>query len=114
MKLLVCPNCQTQVPDRARVCTGCGAEIVRGASRRERARMGMVFAVVAILISVVALRALETAHGSPVLPSPKSDGAFLIFFGLVGLLVVVYVIGKSVARVSRKSQVRFYRSYQHQ
>lgn len=112
--MLVCPHCQTHVPHRASVCTGCGAEVVRGASRRERASLGMVFVGVAILLLIVALRTLEIARGSPPLPSPKSDSAFLFFFGLIGLLVVAYMTGTAVARISRKSQVRFYRNYQHQ
>jgi hypothetical protein len=50
----------------------------------------------------------------PGLHSPKSDGAFFIFLGLIGLLVFAYIIGKRVAHFLRRSQVRFYRVYRHQ
>jgi predicted nucleic acid-binding Zn ribbon protein len=103
MKTLVCPHCQTHVPDRTRVCTGCGAEIVRGANRHERALVGVVFTGAAILISIILLLTFEIARGSTALPSPNSDGAFLVFFGLIVLLVIAYMAGKGVARVLRKS-----------
>lgn len=114
MKTLVCPHCQTQVAERANVCTGFGAEIVRGASRRERSFVGVIFALGAIFVSIVILRALEIAGDGTPLPSPRSNGAVLIFFGLIGLLVIAYISGKSVARIVRRSQVRFYRTYRHQ
>jgi hypothetical protein len=52
----------------------------------------------------------QIERGSLLPPSPKSDGAFFIFLGLVGLLVLAYIIGKRVAHLLRRSQVRFYRS----
>jgi predicted nucleic acid-binding Zn ribbon protein len=113
MKSLACPHCQTPVSDGTRVCSGCGAEIVRGATRRERFFTGVVFAVAAFLILTVVLRMFQIEHGS-LLPSPKSDGALFIFLGLIGLLVFAYIIGKRVAHFLRRSQVRFYRAYRHQ
>jgi predicted nucleic acid-binding Zn ribbon protein len=114
MKALACPHCQTPVSGGARVCSGCGAEVVRGATRRERFSAGVVFAVAALLILTVVLRMFQIERGSLLLPSPKSDGALFIFLGLVGLLVFAYIIGKRVAHFIRRSQVRFYRVYRHQ
>jgi len=114
MQTLVCPHCQSHVPGGAGICTGCGAEIVRGANRRERTLVGLVFVGAAFLTSIVVLRAFEIARGAPPLPSPKSDAAFFLILGFIGFLVTAYMTGKVVARLFRKSQVRFYRSYQHQ
>jgi predicted nucleic acid-binding Zn ribbon protein len=114
MKFLVCPHCQTPVSDGGRVCSGCGAEVVRGATRRERFLVGVIFAVAALLILTVVLRMFQIERGSLLLPSPKSDGALFIFLGLIGLLVFAYIIGKRVAHFLRRSQVRFYRVYRHQ
>jgi len=114
MKALVCPHSQTPVSDRARVCSGCGAEVVRGATRRERFLVGVVFAVAAFLILTVVLRMFQIGRGSLLLPSPKADGALFIFLGLIGLLVFSYMIGKRVAHFLRRSHVRFYRAYRHQ
>jgi predicted nucleic acid-binding Zn ribbon protein len=114
MKALACPHCQTLVSNGARVCSGCGAEVVRGATRRERFLTGAVFAIAAFLILTVVLRMFEIERGSLLLPSPKADGALFIFLGLIGLLVFAYIIGKRVAHFLRRSQVRFYRAYRHQ
>ena len=114
MKALACPHCQTPVSERARVCSGCGAEIVHGLNRRERSFVGLSFVVVALLIGVVIWRALEIAHGAPVLPSPKAEDGFFIIAGFLVLVVVPYCIGKSFGRLLWRSRVRFFRSYQHQ
>jgi undecaprenyl pyrophosphate phosphatase UppP len=96
------------------VYTGCGAEIVRGATRRERFLVGGAFAVGAFLILATVLRAFEIERGSMLLPSPKSDDALMIFLGLIGSLVFAYIVGKRVAHFLCRSQVRFYRVYRHQ
>jgi predicted nucleic acid-binding Zn ribbon protein len=114
MNVLLCPHCHKQVPESASVCTGCGAEIVRGLNRRERSFVGLSFVVVALLIGVVIWRALEIAHGTPVLPSPKAEDGFFVIAGFIVLVVVPYCIGKRIARLFRRSRVRFFRSYQHQ
>jgi hypothetical protein len=114
MKFLVCPHCQTPVSDRAQVCSGCGAEIVRGASRCELFLFGGVFAVGVFLLVAVVLRTFGIGRRSMPLPSPKLDKAFFIFLGLIGLLVFAYVVGKRAARFFHRSQVRFYRVRRHQ
>jgi hypothetical protein len=73
-----------------------------------------VFAIGAVVILTVVLRAFEIERGSMSLPSRKSDGALFIFLGLIGLLVFAYIIRKRVAHFLRRSQVRFYRVYRHQ
>jgi predicted nucleic acid-binding Zn ribbon protein len=111
---LLCPHCQTPVSDSAKVCRGCGAEIVRGASRRERALIGAMFVVGAILVAAVVLRALGIAHGAPPLPPPKAEDGFLVLVGLFAVIVVPYLVGTRVARLLWRSRIRFYRAFQHQ
>ncbi len=65
MKEFVCPHCHTRVSETASVCAGCGAEVVRGLTKRERAVVGLISVGVAVLIAVVILRVLEVLHGSP-------------------------------------------------
>src|SRR6266481_5677370 len=114
MKAFVCPHCQTPVSDRARVCSGCGAEVVRGPSRRERSLTGVVFVVAAMLITVALFRALEIARGALPLSSPKAEDGFLFVAGLIAVVVVPYITGTGVAHLLRRSRIRFYRTYQHQ
>lgn len=74
--------------DRASVCTGCGAEIVHGATRRERSLIGVVFVIAAMLIAVALLRVFEIARGISALPSPKAEDGFLLFIGLITVVVI--------------------------
>jgi hypothetical protein len=46
------------------VCRGCGAEIVHGPSRRERALIGVLFVIAAMFPGGVLLRVLEMARGA--------------------------------------------------
>jgi hypothetical protein len=107
VKTLVCPHCQTQVSDRASVCAGCGAEIVRGATRKERSRIGAMFALAALLIGLIAM-------GASRLPKTNSNEALFVVLGLCAFPVVGYFLGKGIAGLRRRSQLRFFRSYQHQ
>ena len=113
MKALICPHCDSKVSETAHVCAGCGAEIVRGATRRERSLVGVAFVIVAILLAIVVSRAVEIGRGSLPIPDPRSDTAFLYFLGLFAVVALSYMIGKGVARLFRRSHVRFFRSYRH-
>ena len=114
MKTLVCPHCHAQVPERASVCTGCGAEVVRGLNRRQRSFVGLAFVAVAILTFGVLLRAYEIATGHPFLRSPKAEDGFLVLLALIAIVFVPYLVGTRVARAFWRSRIRFYRTYQHQ
>ena len=114
MKSLACPHCQARVPESASVCTGCGAEIVRGLSRRERSFVGVVFIGVAIFAFVMFLRAFEIARGVPFLSSPKAEDGPWVVVAFIAVIVLPYLIGTRVARFFGRSRVRFFRSYQHQ
>jgi len=114
MKALVCPHCQTPVSDRARVCSGCGAEVVRGASRRERSLTGLGFVIAAMLVAVVLFRALEIVRGAPPLSSPRAEDGFLFCVGLIAVVIIPYIMGTRVARLLWRSRIHFYRTYQHQ
>ncbi len=112
--MLVCPHCHTQVPDQANICTGCGAEVVRGLTRRGRSFIGLIFVAIAIVMFGVFSRAYELAHGTPFLKEPKVEDGPYIILGVIVVVVVPYLIGKQVARLFYRSRVRFFRSYQHQ
>jgi len=114
VKTLACPHCHTTIPDRAGVCTGCGAEIVRGLNRRERSIIGLGFVALAILIAVIILRAVEISHGKPALPSPKAENGLIVIAAFFLIVVVPFLIGSRVARLIGRSRIRFYRAYQHQ
>ena len=114
VKKLVCPHCDSQVSERASVCVGCGAEVVRGATRAERSTVGLVFVGLAFLIAVVVMRVFEVVRGSSPMPPSDAGGASLYLLAMIGVVVCSYMIGKGVARFFRRSQVRFFRSYRHQ
>jgi hypothetical protein len=114
VKKLVCPHCTSQVPEHANVCVGCGAEVVRGATRAERSTVGLIFAGLAIFIVVVAMRLIEIERGSLPVPPPDSEKALFYLLGLIAFVTLGYMIGKGVARIVRRSQVRFFRTYRHQ
>ncbi len=68
MKALICRHCDSTVSERAHVCAGCGAEIVRGAIRKERSFMGIAFVLATIFAAIVVSRAIEIGRGSLPLP----------------------------------------------
>ena len=109
----MCPHCHTQVPDTASVCTGCGAEVIRGLSRRGRSLVGLLFVGVAVLITGIILRALEIAQGRPPLPEPKPEHGLYVIGAFVLVVVIPYLIGSRAARLLCRSRIRFYRHYQH-
>jgi hypothetical protein len=110
---LLCPHCQTPTSDKASVCRGCGAEIVRGASRREGLLIGVGFVITAIFLTGVLLRVVEIASGASPLPAPKAEYGFFVLLGLIVIVFVPYVVGTRVARVLWRSRIRFYRTYQY-
>jgi predicted nucleic acid-binding Zn ribbon protein len=113
MKALSCPHCQTPGPDTVKVCRGCGAEVIRGASRRERSLIGLAFVMAALFIAVAVLRALEIARGAPPLSGPKAEDGLLFFLGLIAVIVIPYIVGTRVAHELWRSRIRFYRTFQH-
>ncbi|SRR6266481_2409066 len=114
MNALACPHCQTAVSEDSRVCRGCGAEIIHGASRRQRSLIGVAFVIAAMIIAVVSFRVLEIARGVPPLSSPTAEDGLLFFLGLIAVVVIPYIAGTRVARLFWRSRIRFHRTYQHQ
>lgn len=111
--MLICPHCETTLSERARVCAGCGAEIVHGLSRSGRRLVGVICVALALLIGVVIVRALEIAQGRQLLSSPKADDGLLVFGAIIIFLMIPYFIGSRAARLLWRSRVRFYRQYRH-
>jgi O-antigen/teichoic acid export membrane protein len=107
MKKLVCPHCDSHVSERANVCVGCGAEIVRGATRRERTNFGCIFSILGLIVGLFIIGAM--------LPRKPNDDAFLfVFLGLIAFVIVASFVGQGVARVFHRSKLRFLRGYEHQ
>jgi len=106
MKKLLCPHCRSEVSEGAHVCAGCGAELLHGATKRERAHYGCAFAAFALLGGVWVIGAFF--H-----PSPSSETALLVPFGLLASMMLAYFGGKGVARLRHRSQLRFFRAYRH-
>ncbi len=70
---------------------GCGAEVVRGLSRRQRSIVGLAFVAGAILIFGVLLRAYEIATGHPFLRSPRAEDGLLVISGLILVVFLPYL-----------------------
>ena len=96
------------------VCRGCGAEIVHGPSRGQRALIGVMFVFASMFMTAVFLRVLEIAHGASPLPPPKAEYGFWVLLAVIAVVVVPYIVGTRVARLFWRSRIRFYRHYQHQ
>ena len=103
MKMLVCPHCGTKIPTRASVCAGCGAEIVRGATRQERTRGGCLFTAVAILVAMVIV-------GMGPMPDPHEDDALFLVFKFIALAFIANLVGRLAVRWLRRSKLRFLRA----
>jgi predicted nucleic acid-binding Zn ribbon protein len=106
MKTLICPHCGTQVPAHVSVCVGCGAEIVRGATRQERSTAGCVVALLALFVAMI-------VAGMGSLPDPQSDAALFLIFKFIAVLLVGNAVGRIAMSFLRRSKLRFLRSYKH-
>ena len=74
----------------------------------------MVFAGLAIFVVVMAMHIIKIERGSLPVPPPDSEKSLFYLFGLIAFVTLGYMIGKGVARIVRRSQVRFFRTYRHQ
>ena len=108
MKNLVCPHCQTAVKSEASVCLGCGAEIVRGASRRERTTGGCLVAIVGLVVTMGVLGLVLPAYGI------GSESGLAIIIGLIIAAVILNVLGRVLVGFLFRSRLRFFRTYRHQ
>ncbi|MEP6668762.1 MAG: hypothetical protein ABJF10_06400 [Chthoniobacter sp.] len=106
MKTLVCPHCATKVPQHASVCVGCGAEIVRGATRQERSAGGCVFALLVLAVSMVIV-------GMGPMPDPRDDASLFLVLKFIALVIIANVVGRLLMRWVRRSKLRFIRPYEH-
>ena len=108
MKNFVCPHCKTTVESEATVCLGCGAEVVRGASQRERKTAGCLFTAIGVVITMVAM--------GLILPSVGARNEYGLAF-VVGLLVSALIfnwVGRAFVGMLFRSRLRFFRTYRHQ
>lgn len=104
MDSLICPHCVSSVSKRAHVCAGCGAEIVRGATRAERRRVAAFFGFAAFVFGALYL-------GASQLPDPRSDAALFVILGFVAFVVVAALVGGVLARLLYSREPRFIREY---
>lgn len=107
MKTLVCPHCTSEVPEHASVCVGCGAEIVRGATRRERSAGGCIFALLVLLVTMAIV-------GMGPMPDPYTDAALFLVLKFIALVILANVVGRLAIRWLRRSKLRFIRRYENQ
>ena len=108
MKTLVCPHCQKTADQNASVCVGCGAEIVRGASRRERAIAGCLSSGLGIVIALVVVGVTFQSVAAP------NDYGLAIVVGLLLSALLFNIFGRALVRLLFRSRLRFFRSYRHQ
>ncbi len=107
VKTLVCPHCQSSVYPNASVCTGCHAEIVRGASRKEKTTAGCLAMCIGLLVTLIAIGAVLPSLGAP------SEKGFAVVVGLLLSAVLFNLGGRALARVMFRTKLRFFRAYQH-
>lgn len=107
MKNLVCPHCQSTVDPSASVCLGCGAEIVRGASRKEKFTVGCLSTCIGVLITVVAIGMMLPSIG------PPSEMGLAVLLGTLLSALVFNILGRVLASLLFRSRLRFFRTYQH-
>lgn len=88
------------------MCVGCGAEIVRGATRRERTGAGCAVASVFLFIALAIV-------GMRPLPLSASDEGFFLVLKLAGVVFVGNLLGRLIMRWFRRSSLRFFRSYEN-
>ena len=91
------------------MCLGCGAEVVRGASQREKKTAGCLFTAIGVVITMVAI--------GIILPSVGARNEYGLVF-IVGLLVaaLIFQLGRTCVG-GNDSSVRvcvFFRTYRHQ
>ena len=108
MKNLVCPHCQTVLQSEASVCLGCGAEIVRGASRREKSTGGCLVAIVGLVLTMSVLGLVLPAYGI------GSESGLAIIVGLILAAVILNFLGRAIVGFFFRSRLRFFRTYRHQ
>lgn len=106
MNKLVCPHCDSHVSERASVCVGCGAEIVHGATRRERANFGCAFSILGLVFGLIAI-------GLMLPPKPGNDAGLFVFLGLIGFVIAASLLGQGIAHIIYRSKLRFLRRYEH-
>lgn len=104
----MCPHCQSVVDQTASVCVGCGAEIVRGASRRERSIAGCLSSGVGVVIALVAVGFKLQSVAAP------NEYGLAVVVGLVLSALFFNILGKVLVRLLFRSRLRFFRSYRHQ
>ena len=107
MEPLQCPHCRRNFDARASVCAGCGAEIVRGASRNERATAGCPFSLVGLVLSLFVVGVLP-------LSSSNYGQGLAVVVGLFLAVVLFNAAGRVVAKLLFRSKLRFFRGYRHQ
>jgi uncharacterized integral membrane protein len=108
VKNLVCPHCQTVVDSKASVCLGCGAEVVRGASQREKTTAGCLFTAIGVVITMVVMGFILQSVGA------RNEYGLAFVMGLLAAALIFNLIGRALVGVLFRSRLRFFRTYRHQ
>ncbi len=107
MEPLRCPHCQTHVNALASACAGCGAEIVRGASRSERSTAGCLFSIAGLVLSLLVVGLLP-------LSSSNYGQGLAVVIRLVFAVLLFNALGRGAVKLLYRSKLRFFRNYRHQ
>ena len=92
----------------ASVCLGCGAEIVRGASRREKSTGGCLLTIVGLVVTMSVLGLVLPAYGI------GSESGLAIIVGLIVAAVILNALGRVLVGFLFRPRLRFFRTYRHQ
>lgn len=107
MSNLVCPHCQSVVDQNAWVCSGCGAEIVRGASRKEKTTVGCLSSCIGIVVTLAVIGFILQSGGA------SNERGFVVLLGGLISALIFNVVGRLIVNLLFRSRVRFFRAYRH-
>ena len=107
MSNLICPHCQSVVNQNASVCSGCGAEIIRGASRKEKTTAGCLSSCIGVVATLAVIGFILQSGGA------SNEWGFLVLLGILMSALIFNVLGRLVVGLLFRSRLRFFRAYRH-
>lgn len=89
------------------LCAGCGAEIVRGASRREKSVAGCLSSGVGLVIALMVVGFMFHSSAS------SNKYGLAIIVGLLISALLFNLLGRALVRLLFRTRLRFFRAYRH-